>query len=674
MKISDVKLQFIQTSIPVLLAFIFFSGMVFPQISIESKGSWQCYQNKIHHKDFLPDKSTNSPKHSFDVLKYTLNLDLYNCYKNPYPHSYNASVIITFKADSALNSIRLNAVNTSIAIDSVRLSGVSFSHTNNILNISLNDTYTPGEITDVKIYYHHLDVSDGAFYTGNGIVFTDCEPEGARKWFPCWDKPSDKALLDLTAKVPDNVLLGSNGRLQDSVHIADTIWYHWVSRDPVATYLTVVTSKVGYNLDIVYWPTISDTSVKVPIRFYYNTGENPASIENIIVDMTNFYSTIFCEYPFEKNGFASVDTQFPWGGMENQTLTSICPNCWYSSIISHEFAHQWFGDMITCGTWSDIWLNEGFATYNEALWAEHTGGYAQYKNYIDNDANNYLTGNPGWEIANPDWAITTPPPNELFNYAVTYCKGACVLHMLRYTVGDSLFFESLKQYASDTVDFKYKSIVIPDFITKINQVCGQNLDWFFNEWLHYPNHPVYANVYNIVNNYNGTWTVNFTANQVQTNADFFKMPIEFKILFLNGSDTIVKVINDQNNQLFSFTFNKQPDTLIFDPNDEIVLKQATITVGINEYDSDNPSLILYQNNPNPFSDNTQIVFELPYEAPVKIAVYNVYGKLISTIADKTMNAGKHEIEFSSSSLSQGIYFYSLESGKYKQIRKMVVIK
>ena len=674
MKISDVKLPFIQKSIPVLLAFIFFSNIVFPQISVESKGSWKCYQHKIHHKDFLPDKSTNSPKHSFDVLKYTLDLDLYHCYANPYPHSFHANVIITFKVDSSLNSIKLDAKNNSMAIDSIGLSGISFSHTNNILNIFLDNTYNPGEIVDVKIYYHHYNISDNAFYSDSGFVFTDCEPKGARKWFPCWDKPSDKALLDLTAKVPHSVLLGSNGKLQDSIHIADTIWYHWVSRDPVATYLTVITSKVNYNLDIIYCPMISNPSVTVPIRFYYNTGENPIPVENIIVDMTNYYSNIFCEHPFEKNGFATLNSQFSWGGMENQTLTSFCPGCWDEYLTAHEFAHQWFGDMITCGTWSDIWLNEGFATYTEALWSEHTSGYTQYKLDIDDDASYYLSNNPGWEIANPNWAVVTPPSNELFNYAVTYCKGACVLHMFRYTVGDSLFFASLKSYASDTVNFKYKNSVIPDFMTKVNQICGQNLDWFFNEWLLYPNHPVYANVYNIINNYNGTWTVNFIANQIQTNASFFKMPIELKIQFSNGSDTIVKVMNDQNNQLFSFLFNKQPALLDFDPYNNIVLKEGTTTVGINEYDFDNPLLILHQNNPNPFSDNTQIIFELPSEMPVKIAVYNIYGKLISVIADAIMNAGKHEIEFSSLSLSQGIYFYSMESGKNKQIRKMVVIK
>ena len=110
----------------------------------------------------------------------------------------------------------------------------------------------------MKIYYRHNNVSDNAFYAGNGLVFTDCEPEGARKWFPCWDKPSDKATVELRAKTPAVVKLGSNGRLADSITIGDTTYYHWVSRDPVATYLVVISSKIDYGLDIVYWPILSN--------------------------------------------------------------------------------------------------------------------------------------------------------------------------------------------------------------------------------------------------------------------------------------------------------------------------------------------------------------------------------------------------------------------------------
>ena len=165
----------------------------------------------IKIEDFL-----SGPLHSFDVLDYKLDLDIYNCFISPYPKSFKGSVIITFKVDSILNSISLNAVNTSLIIDSVRLAGVSFSHSSNILTISLDRTYVIGETAQIKIYYRHNNVTDNAFYVSSGMVFTDCEPEGARKWFPSWDKPSDKATVELRAKTPATVKLGSNGRLADS--------------------------------------------------------------------------------------------------------------------------------------------------------------------------------------------------------------------------------------------------------------------------------------------------------------------------------------------------------------------------------------------------------------------------------------------------------------------------
>jgi len=666
----------ITTLLKVILIFIlplFVSKITNAQSSIESKGSWACYQNKIHHKFLTDEKSPNSPVHSFDVLKYTLDLDLYACYSNPFPNSFHGSEILRFEIDSALNNVKLNAINTSIVIDSVSLSGSTFSHTNNILTINLDRTYNPGEITEVMIYYHHLNVDDNAFYTGNGFVYTDAEPERARYWFPCWDRPADKALFEVTAKVPDNVLFASNGRLEDSLHINDSIFYHWISRDPMATYLMVMTSKAGYNLDVLYWPMISSPSTKIPIRYYYNYGEDPTPSESVILDMTTFYSTIFCEHPFEKNGFCSLDQQFLWGGMENQTLTSYCPGCWSENLTSHEYAHQWFGDMITCGTWADVWLNEGFATYIESLWVEHTSGYSAYKNDIDNDADYYLGYNPGWAISEPAWAVTTPNMFDLFNYAVTYCKGASVLHMYRYVAGDSLFFASLKSYASDTTDFKYKSAVITDFKTKMNQVNGQNLDWFFDEWLYQPNHPVYNNKYSFSNNGNGTWTTNFLANQVQTNAGFFKMPIELKITFNDATDTTVKVMNDLNNQLFQLVFSKQPIALAFDPDNNILLKEGTTSVGIEDVSNTTSSAILYQNIPNPFSGTTQISFYVPTKSTVKITVYDIYGKEVAVVLNEKMNAGKHEVEFEPGKNSKGIFFYTLETGNLKIVKSMVIL-
>lgn len=644
-------------------------------------GAEYCSYKKSNSPNLIDLLSPNSPKHSYDVLDYKLNLDIYNCFKSPYPKTFSGSNEIKFKVDSTLNSITLNAVNTSLAIDSIRLIGgplLNFSHTNNILSITLDRTYVPNEIVRVKIYYRHIATSnDGAFYTYQGVVFTDCEPEGARKWFPCWDKPSDKATVDITVKVPSNARLGSNGRLNDSTVIADTIYYHWISRDPVATYLVVLTGKVNYNMDIVYWHKISNPADSIPIRFYYNTGESYQTAKNIILTMTTYYSELFGEHPFEKNGFTAIPNGagFSWGGMENQTLTTLCSSCWTESIVSHEFAHQWFGDMITCATWADIWINEGFASFIEAIWLERTGGYTAYKNKINSFASNYLSNNPGWAISDPSWAVNTPSTNVLFNYAVTYCKGACVLHLLRYILGDTVFFNTIKSYALDTVNFKYQSTTIGDFNAKVNQVTGGNYDWFFNAWIYQPNHPIYANTYNIANVGSNVWRVNFVAKQTQTNAGFFPMILPIKVSFSTGPDTLIKVMNSVNNQMYTFFFNRQPVSVEFDPDNMIVLKTATLTVNYNEISSEIPlDYKLYQNEPNPFNPVTIITFEIPKDEFVKLNIYDINGRLVKILVNEFRNAGKYYEVFSGSKFASGIYFYRLETSSFTETKRMILVK
>jgi Peptidase family M1 domain/Peptidase M1 N-terminal domain/Secretion system C-terminal sorting domain len=543
----------------------------------QMSGAEYCSQSKIKKNvNVAPNEITADIQHSYNVIHYKLSVNVYNSFISPYTKLFYGSNVVTFVVDSTLNYIMLNADNTSLHIDSVKQAGVSFTQTNNILTVNLDQTYDPGDTVVVMVFYHHNNVTDGAFYTGGGFAYTDCEPEGARKWWPCWDKPSDKATFELTAKTPLNVKLGSNGVLQDSTVNGDTITYHWAMTQNIATYLCVLTSKVNYNLDIIYWHRYTNPNDSIPIRFYYNNGESVASMEQLVPQLATFYSQMWGEHPFDKNGFATLDYQFIWGGMENQTLTSLCPSCWYTSVVDHEFAHQWFGDMITCATWADIWLNEGFASYIEALWTEHTSGYAAYKSQINSDASAYLSSNPGWAISVPDWAITTPPTDVLFNYAITYMKGACVHHLLRYVMGDSAYFNGWYAYANDP-NLKYHSAVISDFKDHMSAAYGSDLSWFFDEWIYQPNHPTYANEYWISQPVTGSWEVGFIADQTQTNSSFHKMPIQIKIHFTTGADTTVEVMNDLNNQTFSFSFNRQPANVYFDPDDNIVLKTATLT-------------------------------------------------------------------------------------------------
>ena len=647
-------------------------------------GSEVCAQSKTSKIIFSIDGINITPHNPFDILHYKLNVDLYDNFLSPYPKSFSANEIITFKVDTALNSIHLDAVNSSLVIDSVSLAAISFTHSTNVLNIQLDNFYLPNDTVQIKIFYHHLNVSDQAFYVSGGFVFTSNAPEGARKWLPSVDHPSDKATFEIIARMPFTVKFGSNGRLEDSTLVADTIYHHWISRDPIATYLITFSGKVNYNLDIIYWQNPYSPGDSIPVRFYWNAGENISQLNNIkvkIFPMMTHFSDLFGEYPFEKNGFATMNSQFAWGGMEDQTLIHLCPNCWDEILVAHEFAHQWFGDLISPATWSDVWLNEGFATYCEALWYEYTTGYARYKQEINSQAAQYKNNNPGWPIYNPSWSQITPGINTLYNYAITYLKGSGVLHMLRYTIGDSLFFEILKSYCTDE-NHKYKLANTAEFISKVNDITGEDYNWFFDQWVYGPNHPAYQNTYSITNQ-GQDWNLDLLLKQTQQNAGFFKMPVEVKINFSDATDSTLTLWNDVNEQSFDFQFIKEPTGLVFDPNNEIVLKTGTtILVDVETEIHENFSFGLEQNYPNPFNPSTKISWQSPVGSWQTLKVYDVLGKEVATLVNEENPAGTYEISWYAANLPSGVYFYQLRASDHStgsgqgfvETKKMILIK
>jgi len=231
-------------SLIMLITGFVFSGF-YAQSQRYDKGAQYCSHRKSMLKNTPANvRSENSPRHRFDVLNYKLNMDLWDNFQNPFSQAFDATETVTFRVDTALNQIKLDAVNTSLTIHSVGLAGTGYTHLDDTLTVQLDRIYNPGEIAEVSIDYSHKNVEDEAFYVSGGFVFTDCETEGARKWFPCYDRPADKATVDITAKVPGNVLLGSNGRLADSVTVADTTWYRWISRDPIEEQGAVQLSRI----------------------------------------------------------------------------------------------------------------------------------------------------------------------------------------------------------------------------------------------------------------------------------------------------------------------------------------------------------------------------------------------------------------------------------------------
>jgi len=648
----------------ILFHLLCLTGLVFSFEQAKSQsinGFEYCSQRKSSKPNLLQLKalSPNSPVHSYNVLNYKINVDLINCFTAPYSKAFTGDVTIRFKANEPISYILLDASSTSLGITSVSLDGVSIQHSNNILRIDLSRTFQSGQVGEVKINYLHVNIQDYAFYAKDGMIFTDCEPEGARFWFPCWDKPSDKATMELFAKVPANVLLGSNGKLISETPVSGGKMVNWKSRDSISTYLISMVAKVNYQLDFAYWNKISNPSEKVPIYFYYNQGENVDNAKVLLPEMFQFFSEKFGEHPFEKNGFATLNSEFSWGGMENQTLTSLCTNCWTESLLAHEFAHQWFGDMITCATWADLWINEGFATYLEMLWNEHKYGKTVYRSTLENAANKYLASNSNWAISEPSWAVTLPSTNTLFNVNVTYYKGACVLHMLRYVLGDDKFFDALKKYATDETNFKFQNATIKDFISKLNTVTGQDMNWFFDQWIFSPNHPVYYNSLTVNSLTNGKYELNYTLNQTQTKPAFFKMPVELKVTFENGTDTIMYVLNDKNNQLFNFVFAKKPVNVLFDPSNQIVLKRNNSPTSV--FETKQNSNIQLSIFPNPAFGETKIKFFNEKAGNISIEAIDVNGKSFTIYENSIVPQGDFEFNWNTQNISSGLYIIQLKT-------------
>jgi hypothetical protein len=231
----------------------------------------------------------------------------------------------------------------------------------------------------------------------------------------------------------------------------------------------------------------------------------------------------------------------------------------------------------------------------------------------------------------------------------------------------------------DTTNYKYKNGVTDDFATTISQISGQDLTWFINQWVKYPDHPIYQNTYWFANS-GGNWSTGFTARQIQTTTPFHRMPVTLKITFVTGPDTTIRVMNDYTGQTWIFNHNRQPLTFAFDPNNDIVLKSGTTVNGIAEENQTPKKFALYQNYPNPFNPSTRISFDLPSKSFVTVKIYNSIGQLVLTPVNEDRVAGSHVIEINANNLPSGIYFYEINaqdknSGKgFVDTKKMALVK
>jgi len=480
------------------------------------------------------------------------------------PQHLSGNVIMNaVSLQNGLSSITLDLMNA-LTIDSAKVgvSTVAFVQHASSFDLALDRSYSSGEVMTVQIFYEGVPGSSGfgsfEFSQHSSVpwVWSLSEPYGAKDWWPCKDHPKDKAdSADVVVTCDSAYKVGSNGKLVSVVNNGDgTKTHHWQERYPISTYLisVAITNFAQFSNWFHYSPTDSMEVLN------YVLPENLASAQAnlpLTVGMLQIYSDLFGLYPFvnEKYGHS----QFGWGGgMEHQTMTSV--GGFGESLIAHELAHQWFGDMITCSTWPDIWLNEGFATYCEMLYQEKKYGTPAYWSDVNNDAGAAKAAVGSIHV------VDTSNVGTLFSSNLVYSKGAWVLHMLRHVIGDTAFFHSMYNYANHP-SYKYGVASTPDFQSVCESTSGQDLDYFFNEWIYGERYPHYSYGMTPVATDSGyLTTINLTQTTGTANPAFFTMPIDFKFIAV-GWDTTITLVNNQQSQAFTVLLTHNPTTLQLDP-------------------------------------------------------------------------------------------------------------
>ncbi|MFF4212775.1 M1 family metallopeptidase [Streptomyces sp. NPDC001796] len=307
----------------------------------------------------------------------------------------------------------------------------------------------------------------GWMKTADG-VFVACEPNAASTWFPSSDHPSDKATYDIRIKAPKGLTAVSNGRLISTYDKGDQTVTHWRESKPMATYLA--TATIG-KFDVRTGKTPSGIPIYVAIDPVLKNS-NSVDVYAVTAEATDYWSKVFGPYPFEETG-AIVD-DMPEAGFSLEVQSKPA----YSAVrnettIVHELAHQWFGDSVSVAHWKDIWLNEGFATYAQWLWAEHKGTRSAHDSFVAAyDAR--PADNAFWQVK-----VADPQRDTMFASAV-YQRGAMTLQALRERIGDRAFFELLPAW---TGLHRYGNANTGDFIRLAERISGQRLDDLFQKWI-----------------------------------------------------------------------------------------------------------------------------------------------------------------------------------------------
>ncbi len=415
----------------------------------------------------------------YQVEHYTLDITVHDVATS----DLTAMTTIEAQAQQELSSFNLDFIGFDITEITVNEELADFERTGQELTVIPDQLLIENEFFVVEVHYsgppepmysQALHFQTG-WVTFEGGSFVLSEPDGSASFFPVNDHPLDKALYTFRVTVPEPFEVAANGVLIETVDSGDTNTFLFEVRDPMASYLATININ-EFDVEAM------ESANGIPIRNYYAVGL-PQGVRKPFArqgEMLDHFSELFGPYPFEVYGALVMDTEFG-AALENQTLSifgmdmvNIDDVEGTESVVAHELSHQWFGDSVSVADWSDIWLNEGFATYSQGLWIEHLRGRAGLDEFIK-DTYAEVAGFPQY-YPPPG----TPAADNLFNGGV-YFRGALTLHALRLEVGDEVFFEILRTYHDR---YKGGNASTEDFIAVAEEVSGKELTGLFEDWLY----------------------------------------------------------------------------------------------------------------------------------------------------------------------------------------------
>lgn len=600
----------------------------------DKKAQKACVHSKI--KRFNAYKNALKPTgwNSYNLHYHRINWNI-----DPSVKYIAGSVFTLFEASKNIDTLTFD-LKDNMVVDSVlyHQDTVDFTHVNDKLFISLPNTISLGQHDSVKVYYQGVPANQtgfGAFYQSTHnqvpIIWTLSEPYGASEWWPCKNTLKDKIdSVDIFVHTPLQYKAASNGILVSESINGTQKTHHWKHRYPITTYLVAI-AVTNYAEFSDYAQLNNGDSLRILNYVYPEDSSTVRPQAGITAYVVELFNDLFIDYPFpdEKYGHA----QFGWGGgMEHQTMSFM--GSFSFGLIAHELAHQWFGDMVTLDNWPDIWLNEGFATYLTGLSYEHFFNGMYWEPWKKNQIAT-ITSEPGGSV----YCTDTTSVNRIFDSRLSYSKGAMLLHMLRWKLGDSAFYAGINSYLNDPL-LAYDYATTADLKYHLEQSSGQNLDEFLDDWFYGEGYPIYDITWHQKSNQDVVIQVGQTSSHPSVN--FYEMPIQIQ-LKNNQQDTLMRLEHTADGQLFTVYPGFTVDSLKFDPDYWLISANNQVSVGVDEYLAGNTNIF-----PNPVREFVSIEGDSKI---IQLEVFKDDGELVDVL-----QPGQQKIQYKTTSLTPGVYF------------------